>query len=357
MHAPRHQHHDLLPAIPPLLRRNIPAPPHRLLDTPHHLHRSRGIDPAPRVRQTPLHLQPLDDGGAGVHAHEVGPEPFVFERGVGAEHGVREGPLVAEGGRQRGVEGDGEGVGVAGLLVEEEDARAAPGAGLGLGRRKRRGDLGREPQARELDALERVAAVDVPRDVFLAAGFAAAGPAHLFEAGDEFGREPVVALAVWRADGREVGFRDGDGEAGVGFLEVGGQAELDGLERGVSVDDVEIGGDRVRALAEDVDGGGRLRGCIARSARFHDSTFMPGDFFYGVPQQSRVIDPQTRNAGDGRPDKDVRAVVFSANAAFNYCSIDALAHVGMVCHQRQEPEVRRLRHCIWRLPFRPRCIL
>ncbi len=94
-----------------------------------------------------------------------------------------EGPRVLEGGGEGAVEGSGEGGGVARLLVEEEDAGGCCGVG-GCG-----GDLGGEPGGGELDALERVAAVDVPGYVFLAAGFAAAGPVDLFETADEFGGE------------------------------------------------------------------------------------------------------------------------------------------------------------------------
>ena len=186
--------------------------------------------------------------GAGVHTDEVGPVALLSERLVGAEDGVGEGFFVPEGRGEGAVEGLGEGVGVAGLLVEEEDAgsRVAGGGRGEGGRRRRRGrkrrwrrrrrrrrrgvDLGREPGACELDAFERVAAVNVPGDVVLAAGFAAAGPAYLFEAADECGREVGLALGIFVAEGGEVGVYDGDGEAGVGFLEVGGQAEFDVVE-------------------------------------------------------------------------------------------------------------------------------
>lgn len=205
MHAPRHQNHHLAFPLPPLtlLPRNIPTPPHRLLNTPLHLNHSLGIHPPPRLRQPPLHLQLPHRRRVRVHTHEIGPVPLIPERDVGAEDRVREGSFVPEGGGEGAVEGCGEGVGVAGLLVEEEDAGSF-GFGFGFGRgggrgRSRRGggkgDLGREPRCCEFDALERVPAIDVPCDVLLAAGFAPAGPADLFQAADEFRGELVVGVA------------------------------------------------------------------------------------------------------------------------------------------------------------------
>lgn len=46
-----------------------------------------------------------------------------------------------------------------------------------------------------------------------------------------------------------------------------------------------------------------------------------------------MIDSETRDAGDGGRDEDVGAVVFAADAAFDYGRVDALAHVGVVSHQ------------------------
>lgn len=88
-----------------------------------------------------------------------------------------------------------------------------------------------------------------------------------------------------------------------------------------------------RALSEDLDGGWQLWGCEAGSAGLHDAALMPGDFFNGIAQHGCVIDSQTCDAGDGGPDEDVGAVVFTADAAFNYSRIDSLAHVGMIGHQ------------------------
>ena len=349
MHAPSNQHHDLFVPLPSLRASNVPTPRYRLLNTPLHLHDSRRIDPAPRVRQTPLHLQSLDSRRARVHTHEIGPVPFLLERDVSAEHGMREGLLVMERGSECAVEGSCEGISVAGLLVEEEDAGPFRGTGVR--------DLRGQPRAGDLDAFERVPAVDVPCDVLLATGLAAAGPAHLFETADELWWKFVVGLGILLADGDEVGFCDGYGEAGVGFLEVGGQAELDVLERWVSVNDMELCRDLVCALSEDLNGSGRVRGCKAWSASFHYSTLMPRNFLNGISQHSRVIDPQARDASDSRLDQDVRAIVFPTNAAFNYRSVDTLAHVRMICHQRQEPEVGWLRGYIWRLAFRRRGLL
>ena len=47
-----------------------------------------------------------------------------------------------------------------------------------------------------------------------------------------------AALVV--AQGGEVRVGDGDGEAGVRLLEVGGESELDVVECSVSVDEVEL---------------------------------------------------------------------------------------------------------------------
>ncbi len=75
---------------------------------------------------------------------------------------------------------------------------------------------------------------------------------------------------------------DGDGEAGVCGLEIGGEAEVDGIEGGVSVDDVEGCWGGICALLEDRGGGRGLRGGEAGSAGFHDAGFVPGDFLDGV---------------------------------------------------------------------------
>ncbi len=45
-----------------------------------------------------------------------------------------------------------------------------------------------------------------------------------------------------------------------------------------------------------------------------------------------MIDSQAGDAGDCGVDEDVGAVVFTADAAFDNRRVDALAHVGMVCH-------------------------
>ena len=191
------------------------------------------------------------------------------------------------------------------MLVEEEDADVVAGAGagaiiIGLGgrrgrRRRRRGrrrgssesrDEGGEPRGRELDALERVSAVDMPCQVLLAADFTAAGPAHLFEPADEFGGERTGAVGCGAnltvAQGGELGLCDGDREAGVCFLEIGRETELDVVQGRVSVDHTERRWDLGGTLAEDVKGCWRLRSRQTRGAGFHDSAFMPCDFLNGV---------------------------------------------------------------------------
>ena len=150
---------------------------------------------------------------------------------------------------------------------------------------------------------------------------------------------------------------DGYGEARVCLLKVGGESKLDILECRVSVDDMELCRDIIRALSEDLNGSWRLRGCETRSAGLHDSTFMPCDLLNSVPQHSGVIDSQTSDAGDGRLDENVGAIVFTANATFDYRGIDLLAHVGVVCHQSQKPEVGRFCSKICRFALRSRSIL
>ena len=234
------------------------------------------------------------------------------------------------------MEGFGEGVCVAGLLVEEEDARGFGFRfGFGVGRRRGRGrrDLGREPGSGEVDAFERVAAVYVPCYIFLAARLAAAGPAHLFQAADEFGGELVVGSVGPVAQGGQLGVGDGYGEACVCLLEIGGEAELDVVEGRISIDDVELCWDLICAFSEDLHGSWRLGSCETWSVGFHYAGFMPCDFLDGLSQHRRVIDSQAGDASGCGFDEYVRAIVFTANAAFDYRSIDMLAHVRVVSHE------------------------
>ena len=66
-----------------------------------------------------------------------------------------------------------------------------------------------------------MAGVEVPGDAGFAPGFAAAGPADLGEAADEFRGEGIGGEG-FVAEMAQVGGGDLDGEAGVGFLEVPG---------------------------------------------------------------------------------------------------------------------------------------
>ena len=59
-------------------------------------------------------------------------------------------------------------------------------------------------------------------------------------------------------------FGDGDGEAGVCLLEISRQAKFDVGEGGVSIDDVELDGELAGASLQDLERGGRLRGCVTR---------------------------------------------------------------------------------------------
>ena len=234
------------------------------------------------------------------------------------------------------MEGFGEGVCVAGLLVEEEDARGF-GSCLGFerGRRRRRGrrDLGREPGSGKFDAFKRVTAVYIPCDILLAASLAAAGPAHSFQAADKFGGKLVVGFVGLVAQGGQLGVGDGHSEACVCLLEVGGEAKLDVVESRISIDDVEFGWDLICAFSEDLDGSLRLGSCETWSASFHDASFMPCYFLDGMSQHSRVIDPQASDASGCRCDEYVRTIVFTANAAFDYRSIDMLAHIRVISHE------------------------
>ena len=64
-----------------------------------------------------------------------------------------------------------------------------------------------------------------------------------------------------------------------------------------------------------------------------------------------MIDTQTGDAGDCGFDEDVCAIVFTADATFDDCGVDTLAHVRMVCHQGQEPEIDGFGGKICRLAF------
>ena len=154
-----------------------------------------------------------------------------------------------------------------------------------------------------------------------------------------------------------MGIGDGYSEARVRLLEVGGESELDVVECGVSVNDVELRWDIICTLSEDLHGGWRLRGCETRSAGLHDPTLVPCDFPNGVSQHGRVVDSQASDARHCRFDQDVRAVVFTANAAFDYRGVDVFAHVRVVCHEGQEPEVGGFSSKICRLALGSRSIL
>lgn len=200
---------------------------------------------------------------------------------------MREGAAVIEGVGEGAMQGAGESSGVARLLVEDEDrfwpgfvARGRVGNGWFVD-----GDLGREPLGGDVDTLKRVAAVDIPGDVRLASGFAPAGPLDVLEAGDESGWEGRGGGVCWEvgvAEGAEVGSGDGDCEAGVCFLEVGGEAQFDGVELRVAVDEVQVSAFFVCALPEDGHGCFGLRDGEGGRAGFHDAGFVPGYFFDGA---------------------------------------------------------------------------
>ena len=178
-----------------------------------------------------------------------------------------------------------------------------------------------------------MAAVYIPCNILLAAGLAAAGPAHLFQAADELGGELVVGFVGLVAQGSQLGVGDGYSETCVCLLEIGGEAKLNVVESRISIDEVKFGWDLICAFSEDLNGSWRLGSCETWSARFHYASFMPCDLLNGVSQHSRVIDPQARDASDCRFDEYVRAIVFTANAAFDDRCIDMLAHVRVVSHE------------------------
>ena len=145
-----------------------------------------------------------------------------------------------------------------------------------------------------------MAAVYIPCDILLVASLATAGPAHLFQAADKFGGELVVGFEGLVAYGGQLGVGDGYSEACVRMLEISGEAKLDVVESGISINDMEFSWDLICAFSEDLNGSWRLRSCEAWSASFHYASFMPCDFFNGVSQHSRVIDPQASDASDCR---------------------------------------------------------
>ncbi|KAI4142366.1 MAG: hypothetical protein L6R39_004960, partial [Caloplaca ligustica] len=242
-----------------------------------------------------------------------------------AEDGVRERVAGPEGGGEGGVQSASERGGIAGLLVEEEDARLLlcqeRGRGRGHG-----GDVRSEPRCREPDALERVRGIDMPRQALLAADLASAGPARLLEAAREFlaleGIEEGCAVRLCF----DVGGDEFDGQAGVDALEGGVQAEFDGLQGAVFGDDGKVDGFLAGALAEDCFCGSGLGDGVCGGTGFHDAGLVPGDFFNGVAEELGVVYAEACDAGDGGMGKDVCAVVFTADAAFDDCYVDVLAH-------------------------------
>ena len=70
-----------------------------------------------------------------------------------------------------------------------------------------------------------------------------------------------------------------------------------------------------------------------------------------------MIDSQAGDARDGRFDEDVCAIVFPADAALDDRRIDSLAHVRVICHEGQEPEVGRFGGQIRRQALGSRSIL
>ena len=97
---------------------------------------------------------------------------------------------------------------------------------------------------------------------------------------------------------------------------------------------MELCGDVVGTLLEDFYCSWGLGRCETGRASLYDATLVPRDFLNRVSQHGRVIDSQARDASDCRLNEDVCAIVLPANAAFDYCGINAFAHVRMVCHQR-----------------------
>ena len=179
----------------------------------------------------------------------------------------------------------------------------------------------------------------------------------MFQAADEFGGELVVGFVRLVAQGGQLGVGDGHCKACVCMLEIGGEAKFDGLKSRISIDDVEFGWDLICSFSEDLNGGWRLGSGETWSAGFHDAGFMPCDFVNGVSQHSRVIDPQASDASGCRFDEYVRAIVFTANAAFDYRSIDMLAHIRVISHESQESEVGWFGSKICRLALGSRGIL
>lgn len=132
-----------------------------------------------------------------------------------------------------------------------------------------------------------------------------------------------------------------DCQAGVCVLEGCFEAESEGFQGRVVVDYGEVDGFLLCALEEDVFGGGGLGDCVCRDSGFHDSGFVPGDFFDGATEELRVVDAEACDTGDAGRDDDVRAVVFPSHTTFDDCRIDAFADVGMEGHQGEEAKVGR----------------
>ena len=141
------------------------------------------------------------------------------------------------------------------------------------------------------------------------------------------------------------------------MLEIGGEAKLDVVQSRISIDNVKFGWDLICAFSEDLNGSWRLGSCETWSASFHYASLMPCDFVNGVSQHSRVIDPQASDASDCRFNEYVRAIVFTTDAAFDYRSIDMLAHIGVISHESYESEVGWFGGKICRLALGSRGIL
>ncbi len=205
--------------------------------------------------------------------------------------------------------------------------------------------MGSEPRGCEPDALERVPGIDVPCYALFAPDIASAWPADFFAAALEFRREGCGrdGRAGWVGAmvGFEVRGNEFDSQAGICVLEGCFQAEFEGFQGGVVVDYGEVDGFFLCALEEDFLGGGGLGDRICRYTGFHDSGFVPGDFFNGVTEELRVVNAEASDTGDAGRNDDVRAVVFTSNATFDDRRIDAFADVGMEGHQGEEAKVGR----------------
>lgn len=279
-HHPIHPHHALLPLpLPPKLPHKL----YRLLNRPDHCHLRPRIRPLPRLRQLLLHLHLPHILRIGINTHQIRTIPTLRKRRIRTEDRMRDRRIAIRRIQllpQHPMQRRRQHVRIARLLIEDQHPL------LGVGE-NRSIYLLSKPRPHHLDALERVAPVDVPGDALalrVPARLAPSAPPHLPQAAlDLVGDGAEEGGGLFDGHGLEPGGGEGDGEAGVRMLEVPGKAEGDGGVGDLGVDGYGFQlcwrGGVFGALGDDGHCFGLLWDGEARHAWLYDACFVPGDFF------------------------------------------------------------------------------